>query len=227
MILNIPYTFIAFSILSALLFFFFPELDTSFSALFFRDGEFYAREYLPMVLVYEVAPIVTSLFGVATILVYLFMLLKKKETLASFKRSCYAFLFLALLIGPVLIVNSVMKEFSGRARPREVVQFGGEKNFTPAFVIANQCNRNCSFVSGHSSAGFYFVSLALILKGWRRRAVFWSAIFSGGVIGLVRIIQGGHFLSDVVFSFVFVYLSSLLLHYFMFKYKKDTDEIST
>ncbi len=115
-----------------------------------------------------------------------------------------------------MVVNGVMKEFSGRARPRDVTEFGGSKNFTPAFAVANECGSNCSFVSGHASAGFYFVSLALIFEGRRRRVIFWSSVAAGGVIGLVRIMQGGHFLSDVVFSFVFVYLASLLLHHFMF-----------
>ena len=127
-----------------------------------------------------------------------------------------------MLLGPLLVVNGIMKEFSGRARPRHVVEFAGDKKFTPAFFISDQCKKNCSFVSGHSSAGFYFVSLALLYAGKRRKIIFWSAVTAGGIIGAVRIIQGGHFLSDVIFSFVFVYLTSLLLHYGMFKNNETT-----
>ena len=125
-----------------------------------------------------------------------------------------------MIIGPVLIVNGILKETSGRARPRHVTEFGGTKQFTPAFVFTDQCDKNCSFVCGHASAGFYFVSLALLFKGRKKKIIFWSAVTAGGIIGLIRIMMGGHFLSDVIFSFVFVYLSSLLLYFRMFN-KED------
>ena len=48
MILNISYTFIAFSIMSALVFFFFPQLDIFTTSFFYTGGEFYAKSYLPV-----------------------------------------------------------------------------------------------------------------------------------------------------------------------------------
>ena len=123
---------------------------------------------------------------------------------------------LAILVGPGLIVNLVLKENFGRARPRDIVEFGGNKAFTRPFSISNQCETNCSFVSGHSATGFYFCSVALIFSGRKKKLVFRGGILLGTVIGLVRIIAGGHFASDVYFSFVAVYLSALLLHYWLF-----------
>lgn len=187
------------------------------SALFFKDGQFFARNYLLFDLVYKYAPSLTGIFFLAVISLYGYMQYKKRDKILGLKKKAYLYLILAMLLGPLLVVNGLMKEFSGRARPRHVVEFAGNKTFTPAFIISDQCKKNCSFVSGHASAGFYFVALSLLFTGNRRRIIFWSAVAAGGFIGLVRIIQGGHFLSDVIFSFVFVYLTSLLLHYGMFK----------
>ena len=187
------------------------------SGLFFSDGQFYLKRVLPFKLIYKYAPPLTGIFFIAVIAIYAYMQFKKLDEIMGLKKKAYLYLITAMLLGPLLVVNGLMKEFSGRARPRHVVEFSGDKTFTPAFVFTDQCKSNCSFVSGHASAGFYFVALSLLFTGKRRRIIFWSAFAGGGVIGLVRIIQGGHFLSDVIFSFVFVYLTSLLLHYGMFK----------
>ena len=42
------------------------------------------------------------------------------------------FLVILLALGPGLLVNAVFKEYWGRPRPREVVQFGGKKEFLHA-----------------------------------------------------------------------------------------------
>ena len=72
----------------------------------------------------------------------------------------WLFLLLTLIIGPGLITNTLLKDNWGRARPHQITEFGGRAQFTPAFVITNQCVRNCSFTSGDSSFGFWFHTLA-------------------------------------------------------------------
>jgi lipid A 4'-phosphatase len=121
------------------------------------------------------------------------------------------YLALSLAVGPGLIVNLVLKENWGRARPSQVTQFGGDKIFSPAFAIAGQCPRNCSFVSGDASIGFATLALAL-LAARRRRIAIVAAIGAGAALGAMRIAQGGHFFSDVVFAGVFTALPVLLLH---------------
>lgn len=122
-------------------------------------------------------------------------------------RRSLVFLLLVLLLGPGLLVNEMLKNNSGRARPAQVEQFGGDRQFTPAFVLADQCQRNCAFVSGHSAMGFFFIALAWALRDRR-----WWLIggLIGTVVGLGRIVQGAHFLSDVLFSLVVVALTALL-----------------
>ena len=69
-------------------------------------------------------------------------------------RRSICFIVVFSLLGPGLIVNNVLKDHWDRARPREIAEFGGDKAFTPPLVIADQCERNCSFVSGEAAYGF-------------------------------------------------------------------------
>ena len=115
----------------------------------------------------------------------------------------FLYLIAVVAIGPGLVVNVVFKDHWGRARPRDVVEFGGAKAFTPAFVISDQCPKNCSFVAGHPSMAFAMVALALVAARKRRAWLIALALTVGAVVGFGRIVQGGHFLSDVVFSAIF------------------------
>ncbi|HTT08428.1 MAG TPA: phosphatase PAP2 family protein [Gammaproteobacteria bacterium] len=121
------------------------------------------------------------------------------------------YLFLVLLLGPGLVVNVLLKEHWGRARPHQIIQFGGTARFTPALEPAQECPKNCSFASGHAALGFYPLSLGFVFMRWRR---FWLAagMGIGGLAGYFRIIQGAHFLSDVVFAFFVVYGSAAMMH---------------
>jgi lipid A 4'-phosphatase len=67
--------------------------------------------------------------------------------------------------------------------------------------------------------GFYFLSFGYLFPRQRRR---WLGIglSLGGLIGLARIAQGGHFISDVVFSFFAVYFTAKLVYYLMRKSKE-------
>ncbi len=125
-----------------------------------------------------------------------------------------AYLLITALVGPVLTVEGVFKSNWGRARPGHLVEFGGDKIYSPPLVIADQCARNCSFVSGEAAYGFYFVTLGFLAPpGRRRRALFAAGIGFGSAIGLMRMAQGGHFLSDIFFSGVFIFAIAWLLHY--------------
>ena len=64
----------------------------------------------------------------------------------------------------------------------------------------------------HTAAvGFALMSLGMF--GIRRKRQFWlfTGLVLGGLIGLARISQGGHFLSDIVFSLIAVWSSHLLI----------------
>lgn len=128
-------------------------------------------------------------------------------------RNALIFLLVALVIGPGIVANTILKDHWGRARPYQVAAFGGDKQFTPAPLPADQCGRNCSFVSGHAALGFSMVCFAFLFPpGRRRNAFFGGAVGLGGLIGLGRIAVGHHFLSDVVYAGLIVIATTWLLH---------------
>jgi len=93
-----------------------------------------------------------------------------------------------------------LKVYVGRARPRDVMAFGGEDVFTPALWLSDACTHNCSFVSGHAALAFWTTAFAFLVPKESRAIVFVSGLVLGVLMGITRMAEGAHFLSDVVFS---------------------------
>ncbi len=125
-------------------------------------------------------------------------------------RRALLFIVLVFAVGPGLVVNGVFKEHWGRARPSQIEAFGGQARFTPAWLPSDQCDRNCSFTAGDPSVGFAFVAFAFVWPK-RRRAIIAGSLAAGFGLGLVRIAQGGHFASDVLFTWLVTTTTTALL----------------
>jgi len=124
------------------------------------------------------------------------------------------FLVLLLLFGPGLLVNALFKPHWMRPRPSQTAAFGGAEQFEPVWDMG-QSTRSRSFPSGHASMGFYLMAPAFLFYRRRRRlavAFFAAGLAAGMVLGLTRVVQGGHFASDVLWSAGCVYLTGLLLY---------------
>jgi lipid A 4'-phosphatase len=185
----------------------FAGIDLWFTGLFWNgtDG-FFLRDAWWVRTMYRIIPILSySVVGIA--LIGLIVTAVRRRPLGPWRSRMFLYLIAVVAIGPGLVVNVVFKDHWGRARPRDVVEFGGTKAFTPAFVISDQCPKNCSFVAGHPSMAFAMVALALVAaspRPSRRRAWLIALVVAAGmVVGFGRIVQGGHFLSDVIFSAIF------------------------
>jgi membrane-associated PAP2 superfamily phosphatase len=109
-------------------------------------------------------------------------------------------LLVTVMFGLVLAVNGVLKEGWGRPRPEQVSEFGGAKVFQPWWQPSRQCASNCSFVTGHGATGAVLLGIGLLSPAVRRRRWLVAGWAAGLAIGLVRMIQGGHFASDVLFA---------------------------
>ena len=130
----------------------------------------------------------------------------------------WLFMAACLGAGPGLVANLILKDQWGRARPTQTVEFGGFKTFTTALVPARQCQRNCSFVSGEASSIFVlFFAAALIIPQWSISLAA-AGTFGGLAAGVIRMSQGAHFLSDVIFAGVFMALTVLAVHKLMLGY---------
>jgi lipid A 4'-phosphatase len=189
-----------------------PQIDLGFSALFWRPGKgFYLADWPPVQTLYRSAPYVTGALILFLLAALVLPLLGGPRLLGADRRAAL-YLLLALALGPGLVINTGFKDHWGRARPTQIVEFGGTHRFTPALVPSRECERNCSFSSGHAGLGFYFVSFAFLAPPGRRRGGEVAALALGAFYGIGRIAQGGHFLSDVVVSGLIVYAVSWLLH---------------
>ncbi|MEC8882627.1 MAG: phosphatase PAP2 family protein [Pseudomonadota bacterium] len=211
--LNVINRFVLCVAISAVLFFvLMPYVDLSVSSVFYSDqfkADFFLYDW-----VYDAVRPITFMMTLFLLGEIIFFFVSGKNLLLPVQ--CAVFFLLCWLIGPGLIVNVVFKDHYGRPRPHQIVNFGGEHAYVKPFEFSRACHKNCSFVSGHASVGFVFIGLAFVY----RRQRYWIAlgsIFAGSVIGFVRVAQGGHFLSDIVFSFLFTYLG-VYLSYALMRY---------
>jgi lipid A 4'-phosphatase len=125
------------------------------------------------------------------------------------------FVLTSFALGPGLIVNGILKNHWGRARPRQIIDFGGDATFSSVWWISDQCQRNCSFVSGEAASAFWLMAIVfLVPRAWKWPTAILILIFAAAV-SLTRIAAGGHFLSDVVIAWLLVlivlFVSSRLL----------------
>ena len=125
------------------------------------------------------------------------------------------FLLVVLIVGPGVLVHNGLKEFLERPRPKHIIEFGGTENYKLPFEYSPDASGK-SFVSGHAAMGFYFSSIGLLLTGRKRKVVYAGGVIAGVIVGFGRILQGKHFLSDVVFSGIFTLLVAHLVFHFMF-----------
>lgn len=151
------------------------------------------------------------LLALATVVMTIRIVLAERKWFGLEQARCW-FMIAVLVAGPGLVANLILKDNMGRARPRDVVEFGGAKAFTPPLVPSGECPRNCSFVSGEASAMFApFFALALLLPQFRVGLLI-AGVGTGLLAGAIRITQGAHFLSDIVFAGIFMALTVGLLH---------------
>lgn len=189
----------------------FPKIDLIVSGWFYTPAMgFFLKDDALFVFLYEAVPIITHLFEIIFLAILLLSFTHSLQRYLIPLRKPTIYLSLALLLGPGLLVNGVLKNHWDRARPYQVTQFGGNKIFSAAWMPSNQCDHNCSFTSGHASIGFYFLSFGYLFPR-QRRLWLGIGIGLGELIGLARIAQGGHFLSDIVFSFFIIYFTAQVI----------------
>lgn len=205
-------TIILFFFAACLVSILFPNTDLTVSGWFFKPGQgFFLQNQSVVVFLYQLVPVVQNVLALGLAIVFLSGLGNNRKRPSYRWRHASFYLLLALLIGPGLIVNLGFKDHWGRARPFQVQQFGGDKTYSSPLSPSDQCEHNCSFVSGHAALGFLFCAVAFV-DPTRRRQWMTFGVLCGSVLGLARIVQGKHFLFDVIFCFFIVYASSWLIH---------------
>ncbi len=204
------------ALLAAFIFSLWPELDLYASSFFYQGKGLFYLIGNPLGTIPRTFFKALFVIFCLIVLIGLAYSLYTKKALAGLGTPHWAYLVACLIIGPGLLTNSILKDNWGRARPIQTEQFGSTGKFTPALVPSTACKRNCSFVSGESSSIYMvFFSLALLFATWRTRLLI-AGIVIGSLSGLVRMGMGGHFLSDVTFSAIFMLATASALYWLFF-----------
>lgn len=189
----------------------YPQIDLEAARWFYAPEMGFTGRRSALVKVARQAFIALYFGTIALCLAGLALTWRRRSCWLSLGKVKWLFLAACLAAGPGLVANLVFKDQWGRARPTQVAEFGGSKMFTPPLLPARQCPRNCSFVSGEASSTFVvFYAAAALVPQWGV-ALAAAGTVGGLATGLVRMAQGAHFLSDVVFAGVFMALTVLLL----------------
>ena len=201
-----------FFLIASALFAWLPDLDLRASGPFFRGGRFPLAETWWAKALHESVGYFICIALAAVIGTYVFNKLSGRHV-GGVDAKVVAYLFAVLILGAGLTVNVALKNSFGRARPRNVEQFGGLQQFTPAFAVGDECLSNCSFSSGDGAGACFALALALALS--RRRAMLVAAAAFGVVVSFSRVAAGAHFLSDTVVSFFVMWITADVLYFYM------------
>jgi lipid A 4'-phosphatase len=198
------------------LFFFAPQIDLATSRLFYEPGGgFVLSGWPPLLFLNRTVPWITCCW-LGLVLAAAGWLFLVGRPLWRLDRKALAFLLVSLALGPGLLSNALLKDYWGRARPAQIEAFGGPHRFSPAPLPATECERNCAFVSGHAALGFSLVAFGFLFPPGRlRKNTVAAALGFGALIGLARIVQGRHFLSDIVYAGLLVFGTTSLLHWWI------------
>ncbi len=208
---NLLYSILATCIL-AMIFIIYPEVDIMFSKLFFSEvhNKFYLAHNSFLKFMSKFAYFLAFLLLSSVSISILKTFIKTK----SFRFEIYKsqiIVLLVFLIGNLIVVQLYSKPYFERARPIKVKEFYGHLAFSSAFEVSNQCKHNCSFVSFHTSIGMLFLIYSFCQICKRREVMIATSLLFTVFLGLMRISQGRHFLSDVVFSACFMMITYYLI----------------
>ncbi|MDY6915564.1 MAG: phosphatase PAP2 family protein, partial [Candidatus Cloacimonadota bacterium] len=193
----------------------FTNLDISWQSYFWKESSgWFLKNAQPWHFLYHYSNLPALVISIAALMVLAIGFFKNRWR--KYKKICL-FLVLVIIIGPGLIINSLLKDNWGRPRPRDIEAFGGEYDYEQVLEI-NPESSGKSFPCGHCSMGFYFFVLFLLLRKSFKTTAFLLLLFGiilGSLIGIARLAQGGHFISDILWTAGLVYMSSAALYYLL------------
>ena len=192
-----------------------PSIDLYIGSLFYYgDKQFLIQSYYPVSIFFRKILLPLILIYVFVLpLVLRFFPLQKIYFGYKFTLSEIVYIWVSGAVTMLLVVNVLLKNMWGRARPNDVSYFNGFQDFTPWYKISDACSSNCSFVSGDSSVGFFLIVFYFITK---KNAYLYLGLILGSLLGFIRIAAGGHFFSDIIFSQIVVTVT-ILVSFILYK----------
>jgi len=169
-----------------------------------------AVESLPWSIVYTYAPFPGLVLAGGALFVFVAGFIE--QILRPFRKQA-VFLVLMLVLGPGLLVNMILKDNMGRARPTDIIEFSGNYQYSEPWQYGVSPKQK-SFPSGHASIAFYMMAPWFIYRNRHKKLglIFLGFGLSfGALVGYSRMVQGGHFLSDALWAGGMMYLCGVVL----------------
>jgi membrane-associated PAP2 superfamily phosphatase len=185
-----------------------------------QGGWTHAREQ-PWGFFYDYGELPAIFLAIAAMALYVAAKLEKARR--EYAKSCMV-VVLTVVLGPGLLVNGILKPQWGRPRPSDVAAMGGTEKYHKVWPPA-AAKGGKSFPCGHCSMGF---SLASGVAFYSFYPILSVCALAGGLafgvlLGVTRIIQGGHFPTDVLWSGILVLMLIATLYYFVFRIPEQTN----
>ncbi len=183
------------------------DIDISMQRFFFTDGEWSSHSFWLFLYNYGPAPAM-----IVSVLALLFWFIATFTGYQRCNRRVFAFISLLMILGPGLVINAIFKEYWGRPRPRQIIEFGGQREHVPPLVMGEfvameryekmlESSRGAaewdilrnlyhlkgkynSFPNGHASAGFFMMFPYFIYRH-RSRVVAFAWLLGGSSFGLL------------------------------------------
>ena len=208
---------------TGLAFGFFPQLDLMISAPFYAmvsgDNHFAARIYPPLMRARDAGLWAGTLLVAPAVAALFFKLVLPTRKLLISGRAIL-FLITTIALAPGLVANVVLKDHWGRSRPIDVTQFGGTERFVAWWDPRGECPNNCAFVSGDVAGAFWTIAPAALAPPQWRALAYGGALALGTAMAAMRVMAGGHFLSDTIFAGVFTFLIIWLMHGLIYRWPR-------
>jgi lipid A 4'-phosphatase len=215
---------LAIAVVAGLAFGLYPEIDLRVARHFYEvadaNSNYFAwRIYRPTMLAREVGLWIGALLVAPAVVALVVKFICPKRKLLIPGRAI-VFLVATLVLGPGLLVNVVLKDHWGRPRPIDVTQFGGSQQFVAWWDPRGHCASNCSFVSGDVSGAFWTIAPAALAPPPWRAFAYGAALALGTGMAAVRVMAGGHFVSDAIFAGVFTFLIIWIMYALIYRWPR-------
>jgi membrane-associated PAP2 superfamily phosphatase len=181
------------------------DWDRSVAQRFYQDAQEWYLEHQPLwVWLHDygtIPGIVLTLAALTTWVAGFYF-----QSLTPWRKPCLV-VVLTTILAAGLLVNVILKQYWGRPRPSQTIEFGGKWEYRPIFPPGTP-GKGASFPCGHCTMGFVFLSMV----AFRRRSKILAygglsaGIILGGLLSAARVVQGAHFLSDTIWSLGIVWM---------------------
>jgi len=212
---------LAVAVVTGLAFGLYPQLDLALVAPFYDPATGWAVGGRGWMLVRNAALWIVALIVAPAGIALLGKLVRPHKTTLMPTRAALV-MALTLALGPGVLANAILKDHWGRPRPNEVTEFGGPLKFMPWWDPRGACPKNCSFVAGEPSGAFWTLAPAALAPPHWRALAYGAALTFGAAVGLLRAAAGGHFVSDVLFAGVFMFLLIWVMHGLCYRWRTSS-----